>query len=62
MNNLVRKILAKNAKKMRDLPTLPRNFSATAGTRNLKLVLMRNSARGVKKLKFFSWYQYGPLF
>ncbi len=38
MKKLLRKILAGNAKKMRNWPTLPRNFSATAGTKNLKWV------------------------
>ncbi len=38
MNNLVEPCIAGNAKNKRNWPTLPRNFSATAGTKNLKVV------------------------
>ncbi len=37
-NNLVRTCIAGNAKNKRNWPTLPRNFSATAGTKNFKPV------------------------
>ncbi len=38
MKNLVRPSIAGNAKKMLNWPTLPRNFSATAGDKNSRLV------------------------
>jgi hypothetical protein len=38
MNNLVEPCIAGNAKNKRNWPTLPRNFSATVGTKNLKVV------------------------
>jgi hypothetical protein len=38
MNNLVGACIAGNAKNMRNRSTLPMNFSATAGTKNSRLV------------------------
>jgi hypothetical protein len=38
MINLVGACMAGNAKNKRNCPTSPRDFSATAGTKNLKLV------------------------
>jgi hypothetical protein len=38
MKNLVRPSIAGNAKKMPNWPTLPRDFSATAGNKNSRLV------------------------
>jgi hypothetical protein len=38
MKNLVRPSVARNAKKMPNWPTSPRNFSATAGDKNSRLV------------------------
>jgi hypothetical protein len=38
MNNLVEPCIAGNAKNKRNWPTLLRNFSATAGTKNLEVV------------------------
>jgi hypothetical protein len=37
-NNLVRACIAGNAKNKQNRPTLPRNFSATAGDKNSRLV------------------------
>jgi hypothetical protein len=34
MNSLVKACIAENAKNMRNCPTLPKDFSATAGTKN----------------------------
>jgi hypothetical protein len=39
MNNLVRACIAGNPKNKRNRSTLPCDFSATAGTKNLKVVL-----------------------
>jgi hypothetical protein len=38
MNNLVRACIAGNSKNKRNRPTLPRDFSATAGDKNSRLV------------------------
>jgi hypothetical protein len=38
MNNLIRAYFAGHLKKSQNRPSLPRNFSAIAGTKNLKLL------------------------
>jgi hypothetical protein len=38
MNNLVRACIGRNAKNKQNRPSLPRDFSATSGDKNLRLV------------------------